>query len=195
MDPLWWYSTTNDNQRKWYSDREEANSRPVKTSQLDDFCSANNSLQDDGKGVDEQGELQGSSGSERSKLSNSISNRPMSKSFDGQSFFFRWSCNHFQGNKVVDVWSNHAYPRLSGGSVNSFCPGLRKCTPRQRQMAHRVHEPAFDASVISKATKDQSAQFVWLSLDWARNSPYIDKARVRGSCWTFIPKGQSSYQC
>ena len=110
-------------------------------------------------------------------------------------FFFRWSCNHFQGNKVVDVWSNHAYPRLSGGSVNSFCPGLRKCTPRQRQMAHRVHEPAFDASVISKATKDQSAQFVWLSLDWARNSPYIDKARVRGSCWTFIPKGQSSYQC
>ena len=46
--------------------------QPFKPSHLDDFCSANNCLPEGGQGVAEQGELQGS---ERSKLSNSISNR------------------------------------------------------------------------------------------------------------------------
>ena len=40
-----------------------------------------------------------------------------------------------------------------------------------------------------------SAQVVLLSLDWARHAPYLDKVRVRGSCWTFIfTYGQSSSQ-
>ena len=37
-----------------YSDREDVHDQFIKTSQLDDFCSANQWL-----GMDEQGELQG----------------------------------------------------------------------------------------------------------------------------------------
>ena len=64
--------------------------------------------------------------------------------------------SHYQGNQAVDVWSNHA---CSGGSVNSFLPGLRKCTPWQRQWHQgREGEPT---GIISKATKDQSSGCYW----------------------------------
>ena len=56
----------------------------------------------------------------------------------------------------MDVWSNHA---CSGGSVNSFLPGLRTCTPWQRQWHQgREGEPT---GIMSKATKDQSSGCYW----------------------------------
>ena len=45
--------------RTWVQGWKGSQLQTIKPSQLDDFCSANNCLQDDSKGVDEQGELQG----------------------------------------------------------------------------------------------------------------------------------------
>lgn len=89
-------------------------------------------------------------------------------------------------------------PRLSGGSVNPFFPGTEmhplakmskdKCIKYINQQT---------ASVISKVTKDPPAQFVWLSLDLAWNSPYIDGSESEGAVGpSFHPKkDQSSSQC
>ena len=137
-----------------YSDGEEAAIRPVKSSQLDGFCSANNSLQDDSKGVVATG------GTARMTLN--APSYPTASQTDHKGLsptgFSGGPVNHYQGNQAVDVWSNHA---CSGGSVNSFFPGLRTCTPWQRrQMASRTRGRA-NRPVISKATKDQSSGCYW----------------------------------
>ena len=82
---------------------------------------------------------------------------------------------------------------LSGGSVNSFYPG-----PRNAPLGKDKWRIKYMKQLLTRRSFQRPprvALFVWLSLDWARNSPYIDWVRVRGSCWTFIPKGQSSSQC
>ena len=45
--------------RTWVQGWKGSQLKAIKPSQLDDFCRANNRLQDDSKGVNEQGELQG----------------------------------------------------------------------------------------------------------------------------------------
>ena len=134
--------------------------------------------------------------SERSKLSNSISNRSQGIVFHRRQLF---SGGPFTRSKrtPVDVWSNHAcqvavfFPGVRTaplvGLSTSFFPGLRKCTPRQKVHVNQ------QAASFQRPPK-MSAQVVWLSLDWARHAPYLDKVRLRGSCWTFMSKGQSSSQ-
>lgn len=100
------------------------------------------------------------------------------------SLFFRWSCNHFQGNKEVDLWSNHANPGPSfvWWVCKPVLPRLRNAPlgkDVQRQM-HQVHEPT-DCVSHFKGHQDLPAQFVWLSLDLARNSPYIDWSESEGA--------------
>ena len=114
---------------------------------------------------------------ERSKLSNSISNRSQGMIAVN---FFRWPCYQIHACSPVDVWSNHAC------QVPLFFPGVRTACqvglstsvlPRPQKMhpsAAGTREPT------GCAMTKRSIPVVLLSLDWARNAPYsLDKVRVR----------------
>ena len=99
----------------------ESQLQPFNTSNLDDFCSAND-FQKGSKGVVQQGELQGF------WLQAIQQHLPKALDFIVVSFF-RWPCYQIQADTPVDVWSNHAcqvalfFPSVrtacSGGSIRS----------------------------------------------------------------------------
>ena len=91
----------------------------------------------------------------------------------------RWVCSS-PASEMLVRWV--CKPRSSPASENA--PLGKRCNKYVNQQAASFQRPP-----------KMSAQFVLLSLDWARNAPYLDKVRVRGSCWTFMSKGQSSSQC
>ena len=164
-----------------YSDGQENGDQTCHIlSQLDDFCSANNGLQDDSKSVVATG------GTARMTLN--APSYPTASQTDHQGWsptgFSGGPVIHYQGNQAVDVWSNHA---CSGGSVNSFLPGLRKCTPWQRRQLTSRDE-----------RESQQASF--------QRPPKINRLAVTGSGKEFtlgsrelldlhFSKGQSSSQC
>ena len=67
----------------------------IKPSQLDDFCLANNCLQDGSKGVAEQGELQGGTLNVPIASPTASQTNPKGLYFIVVSFF-RWSCYQIQ---------------------------------------------------------------------------------------------------
>ena len=91
-------------------------------------------------------------------------------------YVFRWPCYQIQADTPVDVWSNHAcqvalfFPSIStacsGGSVNSFFPGLRKCTPRQPR--EHVNQQAASCPRSAKAGHPGGLAVTGF---WARNAP------------------------
>ena len=141
---------------QWVQRWKGSQLQAIKPSQLDDFCSANNCLQEGSKGVAEQGELQGGTLNAPSYPTASQTD-PKGLYFIVVSFF-RWPCYQIQADTPVDVWSNHAcqvalfFPGVrtasSGGSVNLVLPRPQKMHPS----ATGTREPT--GCVISKATKE-----------------------------------------
>ena len=125
---------------QWVQGWKGSQLQAIKPLQLDDFCSANKCLQEGQQGCGRTGRT-ARRNSERSKPSNSISNRSQGIVFHPSSAFSGGPVTRSK-RRPVDVWSNHAcqlalfFPGVRTaplvGRSTSFFPGLRKCTPRQK---------------------------------------------------------------
>ena len=102
---------------QWVQRWKGSQLQAIKPSQLDDFCSANNCLQEGPQGCGRTGRT-ARRNSEPSKLSNSISNRSQGIVFHPSSAFSGGPVTRSK-RTPVDVWSNHAC------QVALFFPGVR----------------------------------------------------------------------
>ena len=90
--------------RTWVQGWKGSQLQAIKPSQLDDVCSANNCLQDDSKGGDEQGELQGCT-----LQSHQQHLKPITRDCISPSTAIVFQVVLSSRSAVgVDVWSNHA---------------------------------------------------------------------------------------